>query len=182
MYGLVNQAIQGLITETYGEKTWNVIKERAGVKDSFFLSTHIYDDSVTYNLATEAALYLNISVEAVLAAFGKYWILKIGKEKYGSLMASGGDSLMVFLENLPNFHSRVMLIYPDITPPEFKSEKLGPRQIRLHYFSTRKGLSAFMKGLIEGLGQLYQTKCTVVHEFSDETSISRHTFLVTVEG
>lgn len=182
MYGLVNQAIQGLITENYGDKAWDEIRGKAGVNESYFLSSQIYDDHITYKLAQATALYLNISVNAVLSAFGKYWILKIGKEKYGSLMAAGGESLMLFLENLPNFHSRVMLIYPDITPPEFKAERINKKEIRLHYYSTRQGLSSFMMGLIEGLSELYQTKCKIIHESSFESKFSHNTFLVLIES
>jgi hypothetical protein len=72
-------------------------------------------------------------------------------------MKSGGDNFIDFIVNLPNFHSRVMLIYSDIKPPEFIVEKITDSQLKLHYYSTRQGLTDFMFGLIQGLGELYQT-------------------------
>ena len=161
MYGLVNQAIQGLVTDNFGAESWIKIKERAGVTDETFLSNKIYDDSVTYNLAGAASHVLDMPVSDVLHAFGKYWVLKVGQQKYGTLMRSGGDSLMEFLVNLPNFHSRVMLIYSDIRPPEFKIEKTGDLKLLVHYYSTREGLTDFMAGLIAGLAEMYKTEVTI---------------------
>jgi hypothetical protein len=98
MYGLVNQGIQGLIIENYGSEIWDKIKAKAGYEDVTFLASHLYDDSVTFSLATTASEVLEISLENVLKAFGKYWVLNIGKEKYGTLMKSGGDNIIQFLK------------------------------------------------------------------------------------
>jgi hypothetical protein len=157
MYGLVNQAIQGLVVDNFGEDSWKVIKQKASVTEDSFLSNEIYDDSITFNLAVSASEVLNIPLADVLKTFGKYWIIKVGNEKYGPLMKSGGDNFIDFIVNLPNFHSRVMLIYSDIKPPDFIVEKITESQLKLHYYSTRQGLTDFMFGLIQGLGELYQT-------------------------
>jgi len=157
MYGLVNQAIQGLVVDNFGEENWKAIKQKAGVTEDAFLSNEIYDDSITFKLAVSASEVLNIPLADVLKTFGKYWIIKVGNEKYGPLMKSGGDNFIDFIVNLPNFHSRVMLIYSDIKPPEFIVEKVTDSQLKLHYYSTRQGLTDFMFGLIQGLGELYQT-------------------------
>ena len=161
MYGLVNQAIQGLVVDNFGEDNWKAIKQKAGVTEEAFLSNEIYDDSITFNLAVSASEVLNIPLADVLKTFGKYWIIKVGNEKYGPLMKSGGDNFIDFIVNLPNFHSRVMLIYSDIKPPEFIVEKATDSQLKLHYYSTRQGLTDFMFGLIQGLGELYQTPINI---------------------
>ena len=181
MYGLVNQAIQGLVTDNYGVDTWNLIKSKAGVTEDVFLGNNIYDDKVTYDLASAAAEVLKISVDDVLSAFGKYWVLNIGKEKYSALMNSGGDNLSDFLLRLPNFHSRVMLVYPEIKPPEFKVQKVDERTIILNYYSTRIGLTAFMSGLISGLSEFFGTPCKVRHVSSEVTDINHDVFEVTLD-
>jgi len=38
-------------------------------------------------------------------------VLKTAKEKYGSMMESGGNNLKEFLVNLPEFHNRFMMMY-----------------------------------------------------------------------
>jgi hypothetical protein len=180
MYGLVNQAIKGLVVDNYGEGTWDTIRLKAGVTDETFVGSKLYDDNVTYSLASAASEVLQVSVNDVLAAFGKYWVLHVGKEKYGSLMSSGGKNLAEFLTNLPNFHSRVMLIYPEIKPPEFKVEKISENVLHLHYFSVRMGLTSFMHGLIDGLSEFFSTPCTIQHIKSEVTEINHDVFEVTI--
>ena len=48
MYGIVNKAIQDLVTETFGEDKWEAIKEKSTVDVEFFLSNEPYDDDITY--------------------------------------------------------------------------------------------------------------------------------------
>ena len=176
MYGIVNQAIQGLVTENFGVETWAKIKEKSEVSDETFLSNQIYDDNITFKLASAASEVLQISMAEVLISFGEYWVLKTGNEKYGSLMKAGGHSLREFLLNLPNFHSRVMLLYPKITPPEFKITNETEDSLHLHYFSTREGLTHFMFGLISGLAKLY--KVTVQIKLISDAKNGHDIFLV----
>ncbi|HSH18824.1 MAG TPA: heme NO-binding domain-containing protein [Draconibacterium sp.] len=157
MYGIVNKAIEDLVISNFGEEKWEAIKERSGIDIDFFISNEPYDDDITYKLAGAVSAEMNMTVSDVLQAFGEWWILKTGKEKYGGLMEAGGHSLREFLINLPAFHSRVMLIYPKLTPPEFKISNIEEQSIHLHYFSKREGLQEFVRGLLSGLGKMYNT-------------------------
>jgi len=102
-----------------------------------------------------------MSVGDVLIAFGEWWVIKTTTDKYPGLMDSGGTSLREFLVNLPNFHNRVMLIYPKLTPPEFKVSDITENGLHLHYFSKRQGLQEFVRGLIQGLGKMFNTPVTL---------------------
>ncbi len=161
MYGIVNKAIQGLILENYGQEKWDQIKKISNVSDDSFLSNESYPDEITYNLAGAASQALETSVENVLHAFGEYWILKTGQEKYGSLMKAGGENLKQFLMYLPSFHNHLLLIYPNLTPPEFRVSHVEDNSLRLHYISHRPGLKHFVLGLISGLGKMYETPIEV---------------------
>ncbi|MBL4709298.1 MAG: heme NO-binding domain-containing protein [Flavobacteriales bacterium] len=161
MYGIVNQAIQGLVTEQFGEETWQKVKEKSKVNIDTFFNNESYEDKVTYDLAGAAADVLGIPLSEVLIAFGEYWVLKTGMKNYGSLMKSGGGNLKEFLINLPNFHSRVMLIYPNLTPPEFRVSNVDENSLQLHYYSQREGLADFVVGLLQGLGKMFETAITI---------------------
>ncbi len=161
MYGIVNKAIEEMVIEHYGEDVWFDIKEKSEVDIDYFLSNEPYDDIITYQLATTAAEVLNVTVGQVLNGFGEHWILRTGKEKYGGMMQAGGSSLRDFLVNLPLFHNRVMLLYPKLTPPEFKVSDAEERSIHVHYHSKREGLQEFVRGLLVGLGKLYHTPVIV---------------------
>ena len=104
---------------------------------------------------------LDVPLSDILINFGKYWVLKTARHGYGGLMDSGGENFEEFIFNLPNFHSRVMLLYSEIKPPEFIVEKSLKGTILLHYYSTRNGLTYFMLGLIYGLAEFYAAEITV---------------------
>ncbi len=161
MYGIVNKAIQDLVTEQFGVEEWEAVKERSGVEVDYFLSNEPYDDDITYKLAGAASEVLGIPVGQVLNAFGEYWILRTGKEKYGGLMEAGGSSLREFLVNLPVFHNRIMLMYPKLTPPEFRVSDITENSICVHYHSKRQGLQEFVRGLLSGLGKMYEVNTTI---------------------
>lgn len=161
MYGIVNKAIQDLVITNFGASQWEAIKEKSGVDVDYFLSNEPYDDDITYKLAGAASEVLGITVGQVLHAFGEWWVLKTGKEKYGGLMQAGGHNLREFLVNLPLFHNRIMLMYPKLTPPEFRVSDLSDRSILVHYHSKREGLQEFVRGLLSGLAKMYETTATI---------------------
>lgn len=161
MYGIINRAIEDLVTVNYGADKWLAIKNRSGVDIDYFISNEPYDDEVTYNLAQATADEMDMPIADVLLAFGEWWVLKTGKEKYGSLMQAGGNNLKEFLVNLPAFHNRIMLIYPKLTPPEFKVSDISDNSLLVHYYSKRAGLQYFVKGLLLGLGKMYNVNASV---------------------
>lgn len=161
MYGIVNKAIEDLVISNFGKEKWQSVKERSGVDIDFFISNEPYDDDITYKLAGGVSEEMNIPISEVLQIFGEWWVLKTGKEKYGGLMEAGGNTLREFLINLPILHNRIMLIYPKLTPPEFKTSDIEAQSIHIHYFSKRKGLQDFVRGLLNGLGKMYNTPVTI---------------------
>lgn len=162
MYGIINKSIQELVIENFGEEKWEVIKERSNINVDFFISSEPYDDDITYKLAIAISDEMKLPLCDVLGTFGEWWVLRTAKERYGGLMEAGGNGLKEFLLNLPAFHNRVMLIYPKLTPPEFRVSNVEENSIHVHYISKRLGLQDFVKGLFIGLGKMYNTKAEVV--------------------
>lgn len=59
---------------------------------------------------------MSVPVGAFLHALGEWWVFK-PNQKHGDLMHAWGAKLKPFLINL---HSRIVLIYPKLSVPEFK--------------------------------------------------------------
>ncbi len=167
MYGLINKSIEELVKENFGDEIWLKVLEVSKIEHDFFISSEAYDDDVTYALVGAISETTKLSPSDILLSFGEWWVLRTSKEKYGSMMESGGSNLKQFLVNLPVFHNRVMLIYPKLTPPEFKVSHIEESSIFIHYFSKRQGLNDFVKGLMLGLGKLYDTP-VIVEEVENE--------------
>ena len=161
MYGIVNKSIEELIKHHHGNEKWDAILKRSGVDTDFFISNQPYDDAITYQLAGAVSEELGVTVGDVLFLFGEWWILHTTKQKYGNLLQAGGKSLREFLINLPVFHNHIMMMYPKLTPPEFKVSEVQENSIQVHYFSKRVGLQSFVHGLLSGLSKLYETETQI---------------------
>ncbi len=157
MYGIVNKAIEDLVVTNFGREKWEIVLEKSGIDVDFFISNEPYDDNITYQLAGAISGEMDMELGTVLFTFGEWWVLKTAKEKYGGLMEAGGSNLRDFLLNLPVFHNRVMMIYPKLTPPEFKISDVKENSLHVHYHSKREGLKEFTKGILSGLGKMYET-------------------------
>jgi hypothetical protein len=179
MYGMVNKAMEELVIQNYGEPIWHAVLKRSGVEVDFFISNEPYDDAITYQLAGAIAAELQIPLADVLFVFGEWWILKTTQEKYGGLMRSGGQNLKEFLINLPQFHSHIMLMYPKLTPPEFRISDRTETSLNVHYLSKREGLGDFVKGLLSGLAKLYETDVDIEWRKNPDQGSTHEIFSVT---
>ena len=179
MYGIINKSIKELVEANYGEEKWEEIKEKSNIDTEYFISSEVYDDDITFTLAVTTASELGVTVDDVLQLFGEWWILHTCKNHYGYLLESGGDNFKTFILNLPSFHNRVMMMYPKLTPPEFKVSNVLDQSLHLHYFSQRKGLTAFVHGLMFGLGKFFSTEVQTEHLESVKSNSTHEIIKVT---
>lgn len=182
MYGLVNRAVEDLVSERFGLQAWQRIKQRAGLDIELFISMDAYPDDVTYRLVAAASEELGLSAEQLLEAFGEYWILYTAEQGYGELLRMGGDTLLEFLQNLHDLHTHVALGFPQLQPPSFWLTDAGEGSVRLHYQSQRAGLAPMVVGLLKGLGRRFDTPVSVEHACRREDGAAHDEFLVHLGG
>ena len=168
MYGLVNKAVEGLVVSNFGEKIWEQIKQKASVDVEMFISNDSYPDSMTYELLMAAAEILDQPASELLRLLGHYWISDVAVEHYGAMMDAGGSTFHDFLRNLPNFHLRVHMIFPNLEPPVFRLTNESDNRMELVYESKRGGLEMFVVGLLEGLGKRYNVKLDICQKDYEE--------------
>ena len=182
MYGMVTKAIGEMVCKEHGEAAWERIKNRAGVHVDAFVSHDVYPDEMTYALVGAAAEELHVSADLVMRAFGQHWILETARCGYGELLTANGRNLPEFLINLPNFHTRVSLIYPDLKPPRFACTDVTDDSLKLHYRTERSGLTEFVFGLLEGLAIMFSVPLDVRLLESKEAGADHDVFLVNWSG
>lgn len=161
MYGLVNQAIRDMILLNHGEEIWVRVRRRAEVEVEQFEGMEAYPDDLTHRLVKAASVELEEDPESLMRAFGEFWVKYTAAEGYGPLMDMAGSSLPEFLHNLDDLHARVGVNFPHLVPPSFDSEELEEGGMRLHYHSRREGLAPMVIGLVEGLGDRFETPVEV---------------------
>lgn len=164
MYGLVNQALRELVEARLGPAAWGRVCRRAGSDVTEFLWNEAYPDTFTQGLVVAASEELGLDVPDLLEAFGIHWVLHTAPAHYGSLLTAAGDSLPAFLRYLPQFHDRIVLLFPELRPPEFDLLEEGPDWQRIRYRSHREGLQPFVVGLVRGLGQRFGVEVEVTLE------------------
>lgn len=179
MYGMVNKALEDLITRQHGENMWVLIREKAGVDVEAFVSNEGYSDEMTYKLVGAASSLLSLPAEQILKDFGKHWVLKTATENYASLMEATGHSFAEFLDNLPNLHARISLIFPKLKPPKFIINHRRENSMHLHYYSERQGLVPFVEGLIYGLAEKFHTSVELRHLALRENGADHDEFEIT---
>ena len=160
-----------------GHEIWEAIKLKAGVDEATFVSMQTYPDDMTYNLVASASQILSVPAEDLLRQFGKHWILFTAEEGYGDLLQTSGRNFREFVGNLDNMHSRVASTMSDLQPPSFECLDLNDNQVEIRYFSDRAGLAPMVEGLLEGLGEMFESPVNV--EFRDtKTDTGYDTFIV----
>jgi hypothetical protein len=150
-----------MIVQYYGKEALEEIKMNTSTRLYNFLNYESYSDNTTLQLIESATQTLGIAFPDFMQLFGKYWILDTTTKHYNYLMGGIGSSLKEFLLNLPDFHGRVILNFPNLTPPLFHTTDVLDNSLQLHYISTRNGLTEFVKGLLYGLSELYNQSILV---------------------
>lgn len=161
MYGMVNKAVEDLVISKFGADKWQEIKAKAGVEEDVFLSSESYPDKMTYDLVGAASEVLGLPARDILIAFGEHWVLNTARQGYGAMLEASGKTLAEFLMNLPSFHTRVAMIFPNLQPPRFNCTEVTENSLLLHYHSHRPGLTDFVVGLLQGLGKMFGTPAEI---------------------
>ncbi|KAH0511297.1 Guanylate cyclase soluble subunit beta-2 [Microtus ochrogaster] len=151
-YGFINTCLQSLVTEKFGEETWEKLKASAEVQDAFMTYT-VYDDSITIKLIQEACKVLDVSMEAILKLFGEYFFKFCKVSGYDRMLRTLGGNLTEFIENLDALHSYLALSYQEMNAPSFRVEGGVDGAMLLHYYSDRNGLCHIVPGIIEAVAK-----------------------------
>lgn len=155
MYGLINRAIEQMVTQAHGEPGWQRICARAQADPDGFVAMRSYPDELTGRLVGAASVELQCPADEVLAAFGEHWILYTAEEGYAELLRAAGSDLRQFLGNLNDLHGRVETIFPQMRLPTFRVEDIDADSYHLYYGSTREGLAPMVIGLVQGLARRF---------------------------
>jgi hypothetical protein len=166
MYGMVNDAVRGLVKEAFGEESWTQIHTKAGVPESFE-PMQSYDDAVTYGLVGAAVEVLGMEASDILHAFGVYWVEKVATVHYADLMSKTGTNFVGFVKNLDHMHQRITATFPNYSPPSFRVIDVNDQEIQVDYYSKREGLLPFVEGLFEGLSIHFEEPIVISHVADD---------------
>ncbi len=137
-----------------------------------------YDDAMTYRLVAAASKVLALPQDDVMRTFGVYWVVETAETGYGPLLALWGSTFVEFVSNLDSLHARVAETFTKLKPPSFEVEQKEPGVILVHYRSERSGLQPFVAGLLEGVGQRFDTRVVIEWARAEHTNNGHDLFRV----
>ncbi len=160
MYGMVNNALRGLVLDRYGAEAWGRVHEQVGAP-AMFEPMKPYGDDVTYGLVQGVVTEFGVEVDRLLFDLGTYWIQHIAMVHYADLMAATGSSFRAFVSNLDHMHARIRVSFPSYQPPSFRVLSRPDGRLQVDYYSERPGLLPFVEGLFDALAVHFQTPIAI---------------------
>lgn len=156
MYGMIHRGLHDYVVRHHDEAAWEAIVRRSGTDAEAFVAMQSYPDSVVYGLVGAATEVLGRPASEVLRGFGRHWIGYAVAHGFGELLGGRGASVASCLSGLDAMHARISLSFPEVNPPSFRTQHVGPRELLVHYHSERPGLLHFVLGLIDGLADHFR--------------------------
>jgi len=155
VYGLIHTSIREFVQRRVGDSAWDAIARTIEVTESDFVTMQAYPDELTLRLVGAGSEALGISQEDFLHDLGVHWVTHTAADYYGPLLEFAGNDVASLLENLNRMHDQVAISFSNLVQPSFELEAAAEGEFRLHYRSSRSGLSPFVVGLVTGLGTYF---------------------------
>jgi len=160
MKGIINKGIQELVETKFGSTAWEKVKLGAGCEEPFFAIMNDYPDDTTFALVKSASEVSGLPLETVMVEYGKFVVPNTLREQYPSYFKLAGSSPREFLLNMDRVHEHVTRSVSKPMPPRFEYEDLPDGRLLMKYGSKR-GLCAVLRGLILGVGVLFDQELQV---------------------
>lgn len=161
MYGIINKAIKEFVVIHYGEKNWKAMQLKECCPPGFLSTEQPYNEILILECAKCISEIKNENSSSVLERLGQFVICATHKN-YTTFMDSRGDNLKDYLINLPEFHNRISLIYPELKAPEFSISTITPNSLQLHYNCLSEDFSPFIKGYIKGITIIFNESVATI--------------------
>lgn len=180
MKGVIFNLAEEVITDSYGEDTWDALLEAAGL-DGSYTSLGNYPDEHLFRLVDAAASRLGVAGADVVRTLGE-GALPLLAERYPFFFADHRSTRSFLLTLNEIIHSEVRKLYPGAEVPEFDFDASDPMWLAITYRSPRK-LCALAEGFINGAARHFREVATIEHDTcmhrGDDHCTLRCSFLAT---
>lgn len=161
MYGVIYIAIKDYAETAFGTEKWEAIVAESGVNVDFTVTEQPFNDNISYILAKAVSAITHTPLQVVLYNFGLQ-VIRSTNAKFKPIISERGETLRDYLLNLPDFHNRISLIYPELMAPEFRLSDVQPGSMMIHYRKRIEGMTEYIRGYINGLAEVYNETVSIV--------------------
>jgi hypothetical protein len=160
MKGIVFTLLQQVVSDEYGEGTWDDLLEAADL-DGAYTAVATYPDDQMTALVGAASTKLSVSGDEILTWFGRRCI-PIFAVRYPHVFEGHTSARSLTLALNDVIHPEVRKILPGAYVPEFEYDESRPGQLSISYTSKRR-LCSFAEGLLLGASDHFGETVDVVH-------------------
>lgn len=155
MHGMVNRALQGFLTATYGEAVWAETRSQAGLGFDGFETMLSYPDEVTLVCFQAAVDILHKPANVLLEDLGTWLVTDQHLEPLRRLLRFSGASFPEFLVSLEDVGDRGRLVLPDLDLPEIAVEQHLGGRFRVRARWSVPGIGPILMGCLRAMADDY---------------------------
>lgn len=160
MKGVVFNLLEGAVSRSFGDDTWDALIDAAGVSGSY-TSLGSYPDSEMEALVSAAGHALDLDRDQVLRWFGQNAI-PLMADIYPDFFSAAPDA-RTFVEGINSqIHTEVRKLYPGAACPHFNMRSNSSGDLVMDYLSKRN-MCALAQGFVEGTAVWYGEVVTFEH-------------------
>jgi hypothetical protein len=163
MHGLINRALQGYVTDTFGPGVWARIRDEAELPFDGFEPMLTYDVALTPRVIDVAARVLDRPRASVLEDLGTHLVSHPNLEALRRLLRFGGVTYRDFLDSLEDLPGRAQMALPDLHTPDISLEEYAPGEFRLTCRFQVIGIGHVMLGLLRAMADDYGALALLDH-------------------
>jgi len=155
MHGMVNRALQGFVTSTYGAETWAEVCSHARLPVEGFEAMLHYEHRLTMDAFEAACHVLQKHPNGVLEDIGTWLVTDAQLEPLRRLLRFGGPTFLDFLNSLEELGDRGRLAMPDLEMPTIALEQQDATSFRLRASWVLPGIAPILLGSLRAMADDY---------------------------
>lgn len=160
MYGIIYVTIKDYAEAAFSSETWKLAVEASGITVNLNSSEQPYSEENIYALGKAIASVSNTPEADVLYGMG-YQIAQTTFQKYPEITVSRGDSIKEYFLNLPAYHNRNSLIYPNLKAPEFRVASVSENDMVMQYLYKLAHIAPYVHGYYTGIAHHFDQNAVV---------------------
>jgi len=163
MHGLINRAIQGFVSNSYGDDKWLEVTRAADMDFVEFEAMLTYDDALTSVVLDAVAKVLDRPRYDVMEDIGTYLVSNPKVEGLRRLLRFGGENFVEFLHSLDELPERARLAVSDLDMPRIELHEHSASALSLHCESTIDGYGYVLMGVLRAMADDYGVLALLEH-------------------
>ncbi len=155
MHGLINKALQGFVTDTYGQSVWDEAATRANLGLQEFETFAEYPENMMISILDAVARVLGREPADLAEDAGTYLVTHPNTSSVRRLLRFSGANFTEFLHSLDDLSDRARLAVPGLVLPRLMLTEPNPNSFILECEAMAYPSAHVMMGVLRAMADDY---------------------------